>query len=320
MVAVVRAVSWIVGSLSVAVMFRQAFDVSLASAVRPVLGTYERTVQAAFAAVEPPINTFVLPHVAAFAGSGTTLLAHWPYVFLVALLHMWPRPGASGGMTALQWGQAIGATVLAFVGALTVGSLTFFSGVASTVIALFAIGALAANWLPELPTKGGMVADDVDDVQPPYDVFAAVTVLLIALGIGGVSVGLGRATVDEVWALWPLAVFLAWLAWFVGFVMAGVQALPRIGRRFRDPPVTHVARLALFALAWLASLGVVGPSNSAFNTGGLLLFAGFTIATAIVLIPRLLRGDDEIQLPPPPALGVFLAGGAAIMIANHYLL
>jgi hypothetical protein len=319
MIAVVRAVAWIVGSLSVAVLFRQGFGSELAPAVRPVLDSFAWTVQSVFSVVEAPINAFILPHVAALAGTGPVLLAHWPYVFLIALLHMWPRPSASGGMDALQWGQALGAVVLAFAGTLIVGAGPLLADLGNVVVAMFAICALAVNWMPEWPTKGGMVEYGDDDLQVPLTVFAWLF-LLVAMGIGGVTVVAGFATADEVQAQLPIALAMTFLIWSVGFfVDTFVRSPPFPGRKFREAPVTHLARLALFVLACLVSLAFAQGPVLTTDAGWLLLVAGFVAGTAIALIPRLLRGEEEVQFPPPPALGVFLLGGTAIMVVNHYL-
>jgi hypothetical protein len=113
---------------------------------------------------------------------------------------------------------------------------------------------------------------------------------------------------------------LAGIAWFVGFTLTLIFQPLFPGRRFRDAPVTHIGRLALLVLATLAAFANSNQSSWIFGPELLLVVAAVVIGAGIVQIPRLLRGEeDEVRLPPPPPLGVALAGGSALIVASVYL-
>jgi hypothetical protein len=174
------------------------------------------------------------------------------------------------------------------------------------------------NWMPEW-TMRGSVSDSWRDYMPLFDSLG-IAVFLMGMGVLGGAYVLGLANGDDLQRGFVILAIVASIAWFVGFTLSLIFQPVFPGRRFRDAPVTHLGRLALFILAILAAFANSDQSDRIFGPEMLLVIAAALVGAGIVQIPRLLRSEeDEVRLPPPPPLGVALAGGSAIMVANTYL-
>lgn len=318
MVAIARALVWIFGSLSLAVLYCQARSVRLAPALESVLAAYDNALQTVLAAAAWPINA-LLPQLPAGVGAGTTLLPHWPHVFLVVVAALFPRLDGNAG-TAVRWSYALVASVVGLAVTVIVGTVPLLAGatVADFVVLGFVSAAFGASVWEEwsaYPKQGSYTENWAD-----WFFFAALGVGVSGAGLAMLGGLISAATARDAW---PVVVVLSFVASVVGHVIDAFRDTSRVGRGLLQAPVAYAVRLALLVGALLLALdmsvAVGGPSEFLLLLGAAL--AGL-FGTVVVSVERAVRGAEAVDQDGvlPPSLGVFLLGAAAILAANHYLL
>jgi hypothetical protein len=335
MLALWRGLIWTLGSLSVAVLLREVFDVGLVQPLHQALAAYDAGVATALARVEPWL-TPLLPLLDATVDGGTTLYPHWTHVFLVALLHMLPRIDANYGVGGIAAGavwclQALAALALALVVAAYVGAAPFIA--VASAEGLF-IGVFIASAFCISAVANFRDSDEPEDVRAERDEaaqrwwdrsrvvqdFGIAFILAIVLVV---MIGLTTGWLDEASAEHMLIVFvLLWVAtilvrWIYEFLFS-----PR--DEFDDFLATNsfvmnIALLSMFvALMPLADL--LTPRAGWRVVAYVALLAALPVAALFHAgrgaIGRLIGQGAKLEPPATPALGVFLAGGAAILFAN----
>lgn len=338
MIALWRGVVWVIGSLSVAVLLREAFQLRLVAPLQAALDGYDRVLAIALAGVEPGVAALLQPLHAAIGG-GVRLYPHWSHVFLVAVLHMAPRVdaryGVGGGVAGVLWcAHAIAALALSLVCAAYVGAAPFVAGASNEgffvgvfVAAAFCISVIANNW--QADDEAALARKEASDRRWSrwfarnsivFGFLVAFSLAIIGLGMIGLIMGV----VDQDEAGYVLVgLLLLWVALsFVRFIFYLLFVPPDETDDLvaGNGMVTNVAIMAMF-LVLLPLADQISPRAGIRAVALALFLAALPIAAIYYAgrnaIGRLIgRNDGYVGALGPPALGVFIAGGAAILFAN----
>jgi hypothetical protein len=335
MIALWRGLVWTLGSLSVAVLLREAFDVGLVQPLHQALAAYDAGVAAAHAPVEPWL-TPLLPLLSAAVDGGTTLYPHWTHVFLVALLHMLPRIDATYGAGGIAAGavwclQAIAALALALVVAAEVGAAPFIA--VASAEGLF-IGVFVASALCISAVANFRDSEEPEDVRAArdeavqrwwarYSVARAFGFAFILAIVLVVMVGLMTGWLDREGAERTLIVFV--LLWFLTVLVRWIYAMLFAPRDEVDDFLAanglamNVALLSMF-VALMPLADYLTPQAGVLAVVWVAFLAAMPVAALFHAgrgaIGRLIGQGAKLEPPATPALGIFLAGGAAILFAN----
>lgn len=208
MTAASRALVWIVGALSTAVLLRLALDASVRPPSMAALDAFDAAVRAAFGWAESSLSPH-LPMLYRTIGAGTQLQAHWPHVFLVAFLSMAPRFERDTGLSAtasliLRLLQFAAAIAVAFLFALYVGTAPIVGAneTANALVIAFLIGALVFNTIDDLIDDEDRDAASSAADSPrgrwfgAFLVTVALTLVVLCL-VAGVAGLMDAATIEQ---------------------------------------------------------------------------------------------------------------------------
>lgn len=340
MVAVWRGLVWIVGSVSVAVLLVRAFDTPLAPPLRPAADAYDAAIAQILSPLAPWLSA-LLGSVNGLAGSGALLHPHWTHIFVAASLHMAPRVDATFGVGGVAAGvlwclQLTGAMVLAAILAVYVASVPAFAVPNSAAGFVVGVFLAAAAWISALANWQDVEMPDderaekaeanarwwtLDSIISGYSVafvLAMICAGMVALMMGWLDAETARMLLVLVVVLWVLVVAVRWLVMLSfepddpddGFLRAGGLA-------------TTIAWSAIVVAAAILA-DTLSLRSGALPVGLALALAAVPIVGAYYLadvgISRLTgRSPDAGGRAATPALGMFIIGGGAILVASWAL-
>ncbi len=335
MIVLWRGTIWILGSLSVAVIARATFELTISPPVDQALALYSDAVRIALEPVRPAIAG-LLPTVGRTLDTGVDLQAHWPHIFLLTLMHLAPRADASraGADGVLWWLQAAGASVLAVViAAMLAGAPLLGDNMqASVALAVLIACELLVNLFHDVE---GTIAERVSEFETG-DTNRQVTwrsiLQYVLYPLAGLTVLLAAAIYYFVSQAGWAGVLMYWQL-ILGFYVAGAVLIlswavvlqprekPRTLRRsVFSAPITNLGRVGL-GLALLCIAVALVPAGRSVRRGtrrvALLAMALAFPLAAVFILGRLginsLLGREEMGPPAPSALGLFIVGGAVLL-------
>jgi hypothetical protein len=336
MLPIWRGLVWTIGSLSVAVLLRDAFDAPVAPIVRSVLDAYAAALASATAPLEPLV-TRLLSSLKEALGAGATLYSHWTHVFVIALLHMLPRADATFGTTGLAAGalwtmQAFVALALALVCAAYVGGAPFVAEASEEgmFVALFIASAFLINAVAndgddgEAEEAPGERSEFVDRWPLRYAFARAFTFAVILAVICSALVGLMFGWLDQASAermsvaLILTAIALAFAFFLAQLIYRAVNA-ERDDALFLNYGVLPGTALLFMFLSLLPLSDQLSPGIASSPIAYMAIVAAVPVASgwwfARQTIGRLIgRDDGKYDARGTAALGMFIAGGAAIVV------
>lgn len=313
-----------------------------------MLAQYDRVVES-LASLFQPLAEAAQHQIAAATGLSSRLDPHWPHLFLVLGLQLFPRAEACPGWEAASERsfKALAASlgiVLGFSLSLLLASYPWTTGQPSLLFMLFAVTLAVffqnrlADW-PEsppsladadlLPAFDADLADEVatgDDLRHMPRILLVVVAAFVALLIAVEASMAGDAVLIRSMELVGYAVclglgILVWMVidsgdlsivgWFLG-----------IGSRPRSTPLTTAGRIVLLVTAIMFALGSSPESLSAFTLDymfqsgvvALTLFALYIGQRAVLTaVPPHVELRDY---PFPSALGMFLIGAALLFAVD----
>jgi hypothetical protein len=352
LIALRRAIIWILGSLSVATLAASMLQLRMSSPVGVLLQQYDQAIQRA-ASLLQSLAVPVQHQLAAVVGSNPSLYPHWPHLFLVFALQFLPRaepfPGWNNGSEQLvKVLQGLSGIAAALVIALCIGSAPTLFGEFAPQFFLFAaamtfyIQARAANWpihVGTLDSEGMLPAfapppgDEPDEAShwSFQAIFAATGTIAFALAFLAVEGGLiPEDIIVRSTAKVGIAVCtVLWVAWCLSMYVPGVDV--GLERLLGNPGDVGAARLsALSRLSLLAA--AAGLCFLSFTTELHHPAPGFLIDCALALLAMIFAYTGQrihLRLVPPhlpdrdypfpSATGIFLVGAALLFVIDNLL-